>query len=143
MRFQKFSEEELTRANLIDPGQYKFRVAEAKDKISKNGSEMIELKLAVTDIEGKERTIFCYLLEAMPHLVKHFCDTTGLEMKYNDGTLLAIDCERKQGYVEIAIGKGKDKNGNDINRNNVKDFIMTEKYKEPEKEFKDCDDIPF
>jgi hypothetical protein len=140
MRFDPLNEDQLALANLLQKGQYRFKVLKAEDKVSQAGNEMIFLKLGIRGVDDKVKFVFCNLLEAMPHLVKHFCDTTGQPEKYMTGNLNAKDCDGKDGYVEIDIAEDKQ---NKVLRNIVKDFIIADKYKEPSPQFKDDTDIPW
>jgi len=142
MRFTPLTDQELAHANLIDPGQYNFFVVDAKERISKAGSDMIELKLRITDINHRERFVFDYLLEAMKFKLKHFTDATGLAEKYTAGLLTAEDCIGKTGSVEIIIQKSKDPNYAD--KNSVKDYIVDIKLSPSEisQEFFN-DEVPF
>jgi hypothetical protein len=47
---------------LLAPGQYGFKVGGAKARTSKKGTEMIEVKLVVTNSKGERSTIFDNLL---------------------------------------------------------------------------------
>lgn len=118
MKFSPKSEEELAQ-NLLAPGVYPFQVIAASDLISKSGNEMIELKLNVFD-ENREVRIYDYLLEKMAHKLRHFADVTGLATQYEKGSLEAIDCDGKQGWVKV----GQDKGGNGfLPKNTVLDYV--------------------
>lgn len=125
MNFKPKSKEELETMNLLKPGIYHFRVANAKDKTSKNGNEMIEITLEVYDNEGHSRTMFDYLLEAMPQKLFAFCTTTGMEHFYHQGGLTANDCIDKSAYVEISVQKGKPnpQGGDYPDKNEVKRYM--------------------
>lgn len=125
MKFAPKTESELEISLLLEPGIYPFQVSEAINDTSKNGNEMIKIGLTVWGPEGRIHFVYDYLLEAMAYKLRHFCCYTGLIQKYESGELSANDCINKEGYVEIAIQKGKP-NGNggnypDINK--VKDYV--------------------
>lgn len=144
MRVTPRTPEELQALNLISPGVYDYQVIEAKDRISKSGNEMIELRLRVWDEKGSERTIFDYLLDSMSHKIRHFSEVNDLLDKYNSGEIEAMDCIGKAGKVEIVIQK--DKTGMYGDKNSVKDYVTKDNLKITEtvvnNEFDDKD-IPF
>jgi hypothetical protein len=146
MRFKPQTEEELQASfQLLEPGQYDFTVAVAEDKVSHAGNDYIFLKLQIWDINGNERLIFTNL--ALPKLLKHFCDVTGLGGKYQHGEIFSEDCLGKSGRVDLIIEQGKHKpeGGYYPDKNVVKDYIYKKPLtmKEENKiDLKD-DDLPF
>ena len=151
MNFSPKSKDELDAMGLIKAGTYPFQVAEAKDKISKSGNEMIQLNLEVFDNEGKSYRMFDYLLEAMAVKLFAFCTSTGMEQKYHAGTLSSHDCIGKSGYVDIEIQKGKEnpQGGTYPDKNNVKKYILKPAgaipsvYQKDDKKEEFDDDVPF
>lgn len=109
MRFTPLTEQQIKALGLITPGDYPFEVIAAEDKVSQSNNDMIKLTLKIWDENGKERQIDDYLLEAMPKKFFHFCRHTGLDEKYQAGSLMAEHCIGKSGYVKIATQKGKKK----------------------------------
>lgn len=144
MRFISYTDQELLEMKLLPPGDYEFEVLESKDRVSKNGAEMIELKVCLFDtVSGKQSNVFDYLLESMAFKLKHFCDACGLSQKYIDGNLQAIDCMGKRGFATVFIQK--DKTGQYQDKNAIKDYIISDKIdKNPiENNEKLNDDLPF
>jgi hypothetical protein len=127
---------------LLSDGVYDFTVVHAEEKISQSGNEYIFLKLGIWDDQGRERLIFTNL--ALIKLLKHFCDISGLQDKYQLGEVLALDCLHKMGKVEIGIEKGKPKleGGMYPDKNIVKDYIKTTKLEIEPVKFID-DSLPF
>ena len=127
MRFTPKSEEELQAATLVEEGIYSYQVIDAKESLSKAGSPMIEMKLLFWDKVGKEHVIFDYLLEAMGHKLRHFCDSHNMLDKYNSGELTSKDCWDKQGKIDLVIQEGKAKPSGGLypNRNTVKDYVVS------------------
>jgi hypothetical protein len=123
VKFSPKSEKEIAEANLVTPGTYDFEVVSASDDLSKSGNEMIKLKLRIFTDDG-ERTVFDYLLEAIPHKFRHFFDAIGMIDKYDSGEVSAIDCAGVAGKVKIGIQK--DKSGTYADRNTVLDYIVGE-----------------
>lgn len=128
MKVTPRSEEELNAMNLIDPGIYNFEIIEAKEGLSKKGHEMITLKLCVYDSNGREHIVFDYLLDAMPHKMRHFADAMEIIDAYSFGNISASDCEGKSGKCEIIIQKGQmkpDGSGFYADKNSVKDYVKS------------------
>lgn len=145
MIFTPKTEEEVSGVQqLLPDGVYKFKVASAKESMSKSGNPMIELKLEIITPENKSIYCFDYLLEAMAFKLRHFCTAVGLEEKYNAGSVTASDCRNKRGEAEIAIQLGSEKptGGFYPDKNIVKDYKKDASISEQENsEFND--DIPF
>lgn len=119
MRFSPKTDKELAESNLLPAGEYDYEVISAEDAVSKSGNEMIKLKLRIFHGES-ERTIFDYLMEAVPGKLKRFCDQNGMQSAYHNGTLTAEDCYGKLGRCQIGIEK--DKSGNYPDRNGIKNY---------------------
>jgi len=133
MRFDPKSEEDINSYGLLQDGIYDFEVVEARDRVSRSGNDMIELKLKLWDKSGGVKIIFDYLLEAMAYKLRHFCSVTGLIQKYEEGSLQAMDCIGRCGRAEIIIqpGAGKQTGGYYPDKNSVKDYITNDKYAKP------------
>lgn len=95
--------EEPKEYSLLDPGTYKFVVAEATEKKSKSGNDMIELVLEHTDADGRTHKVWDYLvgIESAAWKTYQFCKAAGLTAEYHDGSLGDRDCEGK--IVEAAV----------------------------------------
>ena len=149
MRFTPRTPEEIQSMTLIAPGTYDFTVVESKEMLSKSGNEMIKLQLKVWDMNGNERSVFDYLLEAMAFKLRHFCEATGLLNKYEEGGFNAEDCLGKSGKVEIIIQEGnfKPDGSKYADKNAVKDYckpIDGAKVDAPKSDdFDNSDEIPF
>jgi hypothetical protein len=148
MRITPISDQDLAVMGLIPEGEYSFEVQSAEDTQSKSGNDMIKLVLCVWDAEGRQHTVYDYLLEAMPKKLKHFARHCGLITKYEAGELLADDCVGKCGTLSLVIQE--DKTGKYPPRNSVanylekKDFVCTQSdVKEDDVPFIDDQDLPF
>ena len=148
MNFKPKSDQELARDSLLEKGDYGFTVLEAEDKVSKNGNEMIEMKLEIFTDNGGSRVLFDWLMEKVPYKLKHFCDAVGLSDKYNAGTLKAIDCEGKSGTCAIIIKE--DPSGQYQPKNSVRDYLVRSREETPavskstsNRNDLEDDDIPF
>lgn len=148
MRIEVKKDEELNESNLVPDGVYDFTVTKAEEKRSFSGNEMIKLTLQIWDKSGREHYIFCHLLNAMPHLLKHFCEATNLMDNYNSGILTHYNCENASGKCKVIAEKGKpvpiekryDPSSVEYypDKNIVKDFIKYEGKKQAPQ-----NDIPF
>lgn len=118
------SDKQLKDGDLIPKGEYDFSVQDAIDTYSQAGNEMIKLKIRVWMPDGRERTVFDYLLEALEYKLGHFCEATGLVDRYKSGLLEALDCIGKSGRLKIAIQS--DKSGQYGDRSVVVDYIPSD-----------------
>lgn len=145
MRFSPKSESEVSK--LFEKGNYQFEVIESIDARSKNGNEMIQLKLKIQHhtFIGKATIITCYLMADNPNfefLLRHFCYSTGLENEYENGELSARSCLDKFGIAKIGIEE--DKTGKYQPKNKVLDFIEKDINTHPNLVSSDLnDDIPW
>ena len=150
MRFKHLSDEELQSFFLAEPGIYDFEVIDAKDRVSKSGNEMIELKIKIWDKDGNQRVIFDYLLEAMKFKLKHFADCCGLTNKYKADEIGSLDCVGKSGKVDIIIQQGQPNpaGGYYPDKNSVKDYVQPDENVVQAKKVSNGedffnDDVPF
>lgn len=131
MQITPKTDKELAEFGLWEKGQYDFECYEASDEVSKSsGAEMIKLKLKVYNAEGQMALLDDYLMDAMPHKLKHACQAMGIEDEYNKGKLVPYLFEGKKGKLELVVQKGKLKNKDEPNgdswpdRNSVKDYVV-------------------
>jgi len=125
MRVEPKTEQELAELNLIPPGHYQYEVIAAEEKVSEKGNQYIKMQLKVWDANGRERIVFDNIMNAFPHKLRHFAETTGLIAKYEAGNISADDVLHKSGVVELMIRK--DKTGKYADRNEVKDYVKESK----------------
>lgn len=125
MKFQPQSEEDIAESNLISPGDYPFEVTKATDKTSKNGNDMVELQINVTDNEDRTRGVFDYLvsIESMAYKIRHFAEAVGMLGNYEQGEMKADDMVGCAGKCRIAIQPAKD---GYAAKNVVKDYLKRE-----------------
>lgn len=139
MKFIPKKEEELKAFNVFPAGEYDFDIVKASDVLSKAGNEMIVVELAVFDVTRKKCTVYDYLLENIPHKLKHICEAVGLSNEYLTGCLTADMLFKRSGRCVLKIEY--DKSGKYSDKNVVKDYC-----KGDQKILKDnfnLDDIPF
>lgn len=124
-------------SGMLDPGQYAATVKVAKDKISKAGTEMIELILAVYGANDLQVDVFDYLLSTdnFQWKVRHFCESAGLD--YERGELKADWCTEQS----VRVNLGVEKKEGYADKNRVLDYLprATAVAVEPALD----DDVPF
>lgn len=147
MKFTPKSEKEIAEMNLLSKGEYSFQVASCEETVSKKGAPMLVLTLYLYDHAlqpcGRVRD---YLLEAMPHKLRHAAYACGLGEKYESGNLDASDFNGRNGSAKIGIEQ--DKTGQYPDKNVVLDYVRTQqdgspKLQEKEHKYVTEDDIPF
>lgn len=99
---QPKTEEELDMDRLLPKGTYDFEIVKAEEKTSKKGHEMIDANLKVYHGEGFQ-FVRDFLMEAMPHKLRHFAETVGVLDAYESGSLQASDIVGRSGKVRIDI----------------------------------------
>lgn len=146
LSFTPKSENELF--DLLVDGVYPFKVVDAAPHTSQTtGNQSIKL---VLDVKGHE--IKVYLSVNYLFLLKHFCDTVGLEDAYKQGKLSAELCKNKSGLCKVIIEEPAP-GTNFFPKNVVKDFVKSDgeavsgkvavdKKTVPD-EFDNMDDLPF
>lgn len=119
LQFQPKNENELF--DLLPEGVYQFKVVEACPHTSQTtGNQSIKL---VLDVGGKE--LKCYLSVNYLFLLKHFCDTVGLEEAYQQGILSADLCKNKHGLCKVVV-EDPAPGTNYFPKNVVKDFLKSD-----------------
>lgn len=121
--FTTCSEEELY--DTMPEGEYPFYVQSAQNAYSRSGNPMMKLTLKIYDHNNRERIITDYLLDAMRFKIKHFCDATGLQEKWEAGTFNTDDCINKSGKCIIKIDI--DETGKYQPKNSVRDYVKLPK----------------
>ncbi|HMG15916.1 MAG TPA: DUF669 domain-containing protein [Saprospiraceae bacterium] len=149
MKFPPMTEEQIKENDfkLLPDGMYDYTVIHAEEKISKTGNEYIALKLQIWDEQGRERLVFTNL--ALIKLLKHFCDTNGLQTQYESGEVIAQECMNHSGKCVIGTEKGKLKEGSTTDYYKDKNIVLDYVQGKPSttmpltatKQFDD--DIPF
>lgn len=125
MKFQPKTEKEISEMNLLPEGEYAFDVIEAEEKNSKTtGAPMfvLTLKLYDQDLNPCGR-VQDYLLEAMPHKLRHAAYGCDLGELYEHGQIDAKDFKGRNGVVKIKIEKHKE--GKFADKNSVVDYVVS------------------
>lgn len=109
MQYEPKSEEQLNKERCIPEGTYPFEVVESRDRVSKSGKEMIEIKMKVYDDEHRSHLVYDYFLSGiMEFKLRHFCVTTNMLDRYEGGSLGAEDCIGRSGMIIISHSKDKE-----------------------------------
>src|SRR3954449_4738454 len=110
MKLKPKTEQEVAAARLWSAGNYDFEILEAEETESRSGNDMIKMRVAVYNAEGKRRTVFDYLLdtEAMGYKVRYCAAATGNLDSYERGELQADDLVGRTGTCKLTIRKGTD-----------------------------------
>ncbi len=112
MRFTPQSEQQVQESsNKFGPwrnGIYDFEIAEAEEKQSKAGNDMLVLTLHVYNRDGERRVIYDYLLESIPHKLRHAAAGCGLMAEYHRGQLSSVDFYGKTGRLKLGLQPEKD-----------------------------------
>ena len=127
MRVTPKSEKEIAEANLLPKGIYGFEIADAVDTTSKAGNDMIALKIKVFSDAGYQ-FVNDYLLDAIPHKVRHCAEVCGVLDDYERGELHAANLIGKTGNLKLGIQA--DKTGAYPDRNSVMDYIKPDAVSE-------------
>lgn len=140
MRVEPKTEAEIQAMNLRNPGEYDFLVVDAIEKRSSKGNDMVELKLQMEDSEGRQFTLFDYLvsIDSMAYKLRHFAETTGLIAEYEKGDMAAEYMQGRTGKCKVGTQPAK---APYPAKNIVTDYVGTGAT-EPVKQLVD-DEIPF
>lgn len=146
LSYKRWTEEEDSMRNVLDKGEYPFRVRTISKGMTKSGQyEMLTVELGVMDNVGREWTVkdWVVIMDEMGWKLRHFAATCGIIEKYDSDTLEAADFMGKNGVVRITIRDYEDKEGEIRKSNAVVDYIKPGKAKisAPANDFID-DEIP-
>lgn len=122
MQFTPKTEEQIMEDNLFPKGEYAFSIANAEDAISQKGNPMIKMTLNVLNDQGRSQIIYDYLMEAIPHKLRHCAIACGLEDEYNSGSLEPYQLQGKEGILKLIIQE--DKTGRYPPKNSVVDYVF-------------------
>lgn len=120
-----FNAKQMREDALIREGIYNFEVLDAREKRSSTGNDMLNLKLRL-DMGGRQLIYWdCIVLTPkMFYKIEHFCHTTGMPEKIDQGRVMAQDCLGRQGQIHIV--QKIDKETGELT-NQTKDYIKPEK----------------
>lgn len=77
MDFTPRTEQEIIDSKLWKKADYDFLVEDGSDKVSNKGHPMIEIKLRLSDGNGKSRVLTDYLLAETPEKLRHAASAAG------------------------------------------------------------------
>jgi hypothetical protein len=107
MQFDSKTKEQIQDEKVLPEGEYQFQVSNAKETVSKKGSDMIALTLSVTAADGSKRVVRDWLLDNQHEKLMGFCEATGISDLYASGKLGATDCLGLKGYAKLKVENSK------------------------------------
>jgi hypothetical protein len=124
--YKKLTEEQDQMRNVLDKGEYPFRVLSIAQKPTKKGdNQMLEVELMVMDMEGREvkvRDWIILTMEEMSWKFRHFAATCGLLDRYDADLIEARDFLDKHGVVKLSIAE-YEQEGEKRKVNRVADYV--------------------
>jgi hypothetical protein len=107
MNFQPRTEKEINASKLLPAGEYSFEIlAAVETKSRSSGNPMIELKIRVSDGNGRSRMVSDFLVPANLDKLRKCCLACGLIDRYEAGAVCAGDFKGKRGSLQLKIEKG-------------------------------------
>ncbi len=108
----QYNPDDSTKFAATENGRYDFTVVNARDTISNNNNEMIELELQLDVGQSKPLTIYDNLVNSPNSLwrIEEFCNAVGLDFK--TGNLDANACIGRVGHADIVLGEPRTKGKN-------------------------------
>jgi hypothetical protein len=97
----------VSRRALLPAGWHDGRIAEAVEKPSKRGNDMIEITVIVPDADGNERTLRDWLTDSSLGALKlrHAAEAVGALAKYEAGQIGQGDLAGHDVRVKVSIEK--------------------------------------
>tara|TARA_Y100000814_G_scaffold64872_1_gene40286 strand:- start:76 stop:498 length:423 start_codon:yes stop_codon:yes gene_type:complete len=140
MTFKPLTEAELAEAAVLPAGEYDFEVIESVETLSKNGNNMLALKIKVFH-DGSSRIIRDWLVEsdhaACITKLRHYCVSVGALDAYESGSLAKFPGKGAAGKVKIKIERSEEYG----TQNRVSDYVKGNDAKASKTQ--GPDDIPF
>lgn len=123
MKLKPKSEQEVAAGGLWTAGTYDFEILEADEQESRAGNDMIKLKVAIYNAEGRRRTVFDYLMdtESMSYKLRHCAAAAGLLADYEQGELHAEELVGRTGACKVSIRKATEEYPA---QNQISDYIV-------------------
>jgi hypothetical protein len=126
MKHTPLSDDEIAKSGLMQAGIYDFEVADAEEKTSAKGNDMLEIKLNVYEHDGSIRPMRDWILPQMAKKFKHFHNATGMMDKYESGNLSPSDVIGKKGKLMIKTEPYINKDGIKVESNKIEDYVKRE-----------------
>lgn len=136
----QFNAKQMKEDALPAKGQYHFTVLHTREKTSASGNDMFIFKMRLERPNHRSFNFFStiVLIPSMFWQFEHFCKSTGMPEKIDEGNLMAQECDGKEGYLEMDHRVNKETGEIEAY---VKDFLKPEVIEPEEPAFVD-DDIP-
>lgn len=144
--FETYTDEQIGGMNLIPEGMYDFQVVKCEDKVSQSGNSMLKLQLKIWDNEGRERTVFDYLVSTANWAwkVKHFFESIDAMNIYEQKKVDESSIRDRCGKLNLIINEQKKGDYAGTKQNSVKDYLKSEhSLKTDTKNDPFNDDVPF
>lgn len=123
----ELEEDRRKRMKILKKGEADFVVKTAVDKLAqKNGVEMIELQVEVTDADGTSKVLKDWLHPALMHRIRHFCYAVGLGSIYERGELAAEHCVGRGGRCMVIVESSEEYG----DQNKVRDYVIAAQTKD-------------
>jgi hypothetical protein len=142
MRFTPLTKEQLAaQRGVLKPGPAEFMVTEAKEDTSKSsGNPMIKLTVKVWDDDGREGTVFDYLLESVQWKLAAFFESIGRPELYESGELDPVVLVGLTGRCKLQTQK--DSTGKYADQTKIVDYLKPDS-KKPKSNLLEDEDDPF
>lgn len=140
LNYLPHTEEDLSRLNVLDPGEYPFVVTSVDEGATKGGTDLdgnpkkthsmliVNLKVA-SPIHGdrlvKDWVVLFDQENPMAFKFRHFAHSCGLIKKYEDKMLEAKDFLNKKGIVKIGMKDWTNQYGEKKKQNSVLDYVKS------------------
>jgi len=126
MNFTPKTEQEVSK--LLRPGECDFVVKSASEELSQSQNEMLKIVLEVTDADHKTTILTDYLLEKIPHKLRHFSYAVGLGGAYEQGTLTDDACIGRGGRCKVRTEE--DRSGKYPPKSVIADYVVADTTKQ-------------
>src|SRR6266404_2607571 len=98
---------------LLPDGDYDFVVEDAKPKLAKTGSDMIETKLLVSDGNGNKTVVYDRLMDWN---MEAFLASIGEEVVYGEVDIEPFEFVNRSGRLRLVTGEFNDEKRNEVRK---------------------------
>lgn len=121
LRFEPKTQEEAFKVNLIEKGNYPFKIQSLEEKVSSKGEPLLQLILVVHDQDGRKHMVYDYVSPNYPKFY-HLLYAVGEGKMAQNGELFLEKLKDKEGLCKIYVKE--DKTGQYPNKNAVADYLL-------------------
>lgn len=128
MRFTPITEEQAKaqESGVWPDDLYDYEVAECTEETSRNGNEMLHLKVWIFDKSGKRKMLHDYLVSSAAWKIRQFAASSGLLDAFETGNLMEGEIVGRTGVCEVGIEPA---NGQWPEKNKIKTWCPKEPRK--------------